>query len=76
MYEQVGQKRPCFSDKVPDLRVLYPVHCTYDWSRKEDGHALLVEAGAVCSAYQDRVLRNLSCSRLQVDEMWAFIAAK
>lgn len=37
---------------------------------------LLVEVGAVASKYQDEAFRNLSCRRIQVDEMWAFIAAK
>lgn len=37
---------------------------------------LLLEVGAVCSRYQDRVFQNLSCRRLQVDELWAFIGAK
>jgi IS1 family transposase len=33
---------------------------------------LLVEVGAVCESYQDRVLRNLPCRRIQLDEMWGF----
>ena len=33
---------------------------------------LLVEAGAVASEYQDRVMRNLPCHRIQVDEVWGF----
>src|SRR5713101_3691188 len=37
---------------------------------------LLVEVGAVCSNYQDRVFRNLSCQRLQVDELWGYVGAK
>ena len=37
---------------------------------------LLVDAGFACSIYQDRVLRNLPCKRLQVDEIWAFCYAK
>lgn len=37
---------------------------------------LLVEVGRACSVYQDRVMRNLSCQRLQVDEIWAFCYAK
>jgi len=37
---------------------------------------LLVEVGAVCAAYQDRAFRNLSCQRIQVDELWAFIGCK
>lgn len=37
---------------------------------------LLVELGAACSEYQDRILRNLSCKRVQVDECWAFCYCK
>ena len=37
---------------------------------------LAVEAGAACSEYQDRVMRNLNCQRVQVDECWAFCYAK
>ena len=37
---------------------------------------LMVEAGEACAWYQDRVLRNLTCKRVQVDEIWAFVYAK
>lgn len=37
---------------------------------------LLVEAGEFCSHYQDHVLRGLSCSRIEADEIWAFVGAK
>lgn len=37
---------------------------------------LLVEAGQACSAYQDRHLRNLGCTRLQIDEIWSFVYSK
>jgi IS1 family transposase len=37
---------------------------------------LLVELGAACSEYQDRVLRNLPCKRVQVDACWAFCYGK
>lgn len=33
---------------------------------------LAVDAGAACADYQDRVMRNLTCQRLQVDEIWSF----
>jgi IS1 family transposase len=33
---------------------------------------VLVEVGQVCEEYQDRVLRNLSCRRVQLDELWGF----
>lgn len=37
---------------------------------------LLVDVGAVCSEYQDEVLRNLSCRRLELDELWGWIYCK
>jgi IS1 family transposase len=37
---------------------------------------LLVDAGRACAADQDRVLRNLPCKRVQVDEIWSFVYAK
>ena len=38
--------------------------------------SLLVDLGAVCSEYQDRVMRNLPCKRLQADEIWSFCYSK
>lgn len=37
---------------------------------------LLEDAGDAFSDYQDRTMRNLTCKRLQVDEIWAFSYAK
>jgi len=37
---------------------------------------LLEDAGEAFSDYQDRTLRGLTCKRLQVDEIWAFVYAK
>jgi len=37
---------------------------------------LLTNLGAACEEYQDRVLRNLKCRRIQCDEMWQFVYAK
>jgi IS1 family transposase len=37
---------------------------------------LVSEAGKACSDYQDAVLRNLPCRRVQVDEIWAFCYTK
>ena len=37
---------------------------------------LLNDAGAALGAYQDRVFRNLTCERVQVDEIWSFTYAK
>jgi IS1 family transposase len=37
---------------------------------------LLVEVGTACYRFQDRVLRNLKCSRIQCDEIWSYIGCK
>lgn len=37
---------------------------------------LLVSAGEACSAYQNRVMRQLTCQRLQIDEIWSFCGSK
>ena len=37
---------------------------------------LLVDAGQAAAWYRDRVFRNLTCKRIQVDEIWAFVYAK
>src|SRR5579872_217842 len=37
---------------------------------------LLVELGAACSEYMDKAFMNLTCQRIQCDEIWSFIAAK
>jgi hypothetical protein len=37
---------------------------------------LLEDAGQAFSDYQDRMLVNLPCKRLQVDEAWSFCYAK
>ncbi len=37
---------------------------------------LVVDAGKAASWYQDRVFRNLTCKRIQVDEVWNFVYAK
>jgi IS1 family transposase len=37
---------------------------------------LLVDAGNACAKYQDKVMRNLNCKVLQVDEVWSFTYAK
>ncbi|WP_188663344.1 DDE-type integrase/transposase/recombinase [Arenimonas soli] len=37
---------------------------------------LLVDVGMACAEYQDRELRNLSCQRVQCDEVWSFVGCK
>jgi IS1 family transposase len=37
---------------------------------------LILEVGKACSKYQDEVMRNLTCKRLQIDEIWAYCQCK
>jgi IS1 family transposase len=37
---------------------------------------LLADMGTACAEYQDKALRNLTCKRIQCDEIWAFCYAK
>lgn len=37
---------------------------------------LLEDIGAACLEYQDKAFNNLTCKRLQCDEIWSFVAAK
>jgi IS1 family transposase len=37
---------------------------------------LLLDLGIACSDYQDGALRNLTCQRVQVDEIWSFVGCK
>jgi IS1 family transposase len=37
---------------------------------------LLVAIGKACNAYQDEVFHNLTCKRVQADEIWAFCHSK
>lgn len=37
---------------------------------------LLCDVGAACAEYHDAHVRNLSCKRVQCDEIWSFVYAK
>jgi len=37
---------------------------------------LLVEVGTGCAKLQDAEMRNLTCERIQVDEIWAYVGKK
>jgi len=37
---------------------------------------LLRKVGAACMAYQDNAMHNLTCKKLQVDEIWSFVYSK
>lgn len=37
---------------------------------------LLADIGNACAIYQDKVFRNLTCKRIECDEIWSFVHAK
>src|SRR5258708_23484053 len=37
---------------------------------------LLADLGNACAKYQDKALRNLTCKRIQCDEIWQFCYSK
>jgi IS1 family transposase len=37
---------------------------------------LLVDLGAACSEYQDGIMQNLICERIEADEIWSFCHSK
>ena len=37
---------------------------------------LLAQVGTACAEYQNRAIRNVNAKRVQVDEIWSFVAAK
>jgi IS1 family transposase len=50
--------------------------CRMTGAEKHTVTKLLLEVGAACFEYQDRVLRNLNCKRIQCDEIWSYIGCK
>jgi IS1 family transposase len=50
--------------------------CRMTGAAKNTVIKLLLEVGEACDAYQDRVLRNLACKRIQCDEIWSFVGSK
>ncbi len=50
--------------------------CRVSGAAKATVLKLLADVGAACADYQDKTLRNLTCKRLQCDEIWSFVNAK
>jgi IS1 family transposase len=50
--------------------------CRMTGASKNTVLKLLADVGEACSLYQHRVMRNLQCTQLQVDEIWSFVGMK
>jgi len=50
--------------------------CRLTGCAKKTAERLLESVGEDCIAYHDKVMRNLTCKLIQVDEVWSFCMAK
>ncbi len=50
--------------------------CRVTGASKNTVLKLLADVGQACALYQDQVMRNLSCKRIECDELWSFVGAK
>jgi hypothetical protein len=50
--------------------------CRITGAAKNTVTKLLVDLGAACADYQDLTLRDLPCTTLEIDEIWAYCYAK
>ena len=50
--------------------------CRVTGASKNTVLKLLADVGRTCALYQDNVMRNLTITQVQVDEIWSFIGAK
>jgi hypothetical protein len=50
--------------------------CRMTGASKNTVLKLLADVGGACALYQDNVMRNLTCTQIQVDEIWSFIGMK
>jgi hypothetical protein len=50
--------------------------CRMTGASKTTVMKLLTDLGLVCSIHMDHAMRNLTCKRVQVDEIWSCVGAK
>lgn len=50
--------------------------CRMTGASKNTVLKLVADVGEACSMYQHRVMRNLQCKQVQVDEIWSFVGMK
>ena len=50
--------------------------CRITGASKNTVLKLLADVGDACALYQDQAMRNLTITKVQVDEIWSFIGAK
>ena len=50
--------------------------CRMSGASKNTVLKLVADVGEACSMYQHRVMRNLQCTQIQVDEIWLFVGIK
>jgi transposase len=68
------QKRAVISALVEGMSIRSIVRMT--GVSKNAVTKLLEDVGNACAVYQDKVFRNLTCKRIECDEIWSFVYAK
>jgi hypothetical protein len=53
-----------------------PRHDSGHRGREEHDHEAVGRLGSACAEYQDAVLVDLPCKRIECDEIWSFCYAK
>jgi IS1 family transposase len=80
MYNQAMNRLP-LDERVRILAALVEGNsirgtCRMTGAAKGTVLRLLADVGDACSSYMDETMRDLSCRRLQLDELWSFCHAK
>lgn len=50
--------------------------CRITGASKNTVLKLLADVGRACALYQDQAMRNLTCKRIECDEIWSFVGTK
>ena len=50
--------------------------CRMTGASKNTVLKLLADVGQACALFQDQAMRNLSCKKIECDEIWSFVGAK
>jgi IS1 family transposase len=81
MHEGKTMNRLSTKDRARILSVLCEgvgvnAACRVTGASKNTVLKLLAEVGEACALYQDRVMKGLTCKRIECDEIWSFVGMK
>lgn len=71
--EHVEHRAAGEDSRLPSRGELDPCHVRLTGAAKNTITKLLLDLGEAPSVYQDKAFRNLTCERIQLDEIWFFV---